>query len=454
MANTVRILRSTTAGAVPASLVSGQIAINENDGRLYYRSAAGVVTQFSAGATSVVEYATTASFPGTGSSAVLYLATDTRRIYSWTGNSYAEIGAVSSYDSRWDLFLPPAPTGVSGTATSGQVALTWTAPTVLSQTPITDYVVQYSSNGGSTWTTFSDGTSASASATVTGLTNGTAYTFRVAAVNAIGTGAYSSASGSVTPAGAFTPPGINGLALWLDAADANTLFDATSGGSLVAANGGVARWEDKSGNGRHVTQSTAGNRPTRKTNQQNGLDTLLFDGSNDSLVGGDYLDGNTGSVTTFVVLKRNATNANHEILGKGTDSGGWMFRFVAQNKINISAWTDNTFGNSTAVDSTNTFTATSYALAFFSFTAGSFHQTTYRRNGSSFAANAASEAGAGARTPPNTSDNFRIGTQFYQGVDYFLFNGNIAEIIIYNSALSDANRALVENYLIAKWGIA
>ena len=201
MANTVRILRSTTAGAVPASLVSGQIAINENDGRLYYRSAAGVVTQFSAGATSVVEYATTASFPGTGSSAVLYLATDTRRLYSWTGSVYAEVGAVSSYDSRWDVFLPPAPTGVSGTAASGQVALAWTAPTVLSQTPITDYVVQYSSNGGSTWTTFSDGTSASASATVTGLTNGTAYTFRVAAVNAIGTGAYSTAS-SVTPTSA------------------------------------------------------------------------------------------------------------------------------------------------------------------------------------------------------------------------------------------------------------
>ena len=48
MANTVRILRSTTAGAVPASLVSGQIAINEADGKLFYRSAAGVVTQFSA----------------------------------------------------------------------------------------------------------------------------------------------------------------------------------------------------------------------------------------------------------------------------------------------------------------------------------------------------------------------------------------------------------------------
>lgn len=49
MPNTVRILRSTTAGATPSSLVSGQIAINEADGKIFYRNTSGVVTQFSAG---------------------------------------------------------------------------------------------------------------------------------------------------------------------------------------------------------------------------------------------------------------------------------------------------------------------------------------------------------------------------------------------------------------------
>ena len=52
MANTVRILRSTTAGATPSSLATGQIAINEADGKIFYRNAAGVVTQFSAGGVS------------------------------------------------------------------------------------------------------------------------------------------------------------------------------------------------------------------------------------------------------------------------------------------------------------------------------------------------------------------------------------------------------------------
>jgi hypothetical protein len=30
----------------------------------------------------------------------------------------------------------------------------------------------------------------------------------------------------------------------------------------------------------------------------------------------------------------------------------------------------------------------------------------------------------------------------------------IGEIIVYNTALTDANRSAVESYLIAKWGIA
>jgi hypothetical protein len=109
-------------------------------------------------------------------------------------------GGGSSYDSRWDLFLPPAPTGLTVTAGNAQASLSWVAPTVLSQTPITDYSEQYSTNSGTTWTTFSAAASTATNATITGLTNGTSYVFRVAAVNGIGTGSYSTVSSSVTPA--------------------------------------------------------------------------------------------------------------------------------------------------------------------------------------------------------------------------------------------------------------
>lgn len=54
-------------------------------------------------------------------------------------------------------------------------------------------------------------------------------------------------------AAGFSPQTISGLALWLDASDASSItLDGSSN---------VSQWNDKSGNGRHVTQSTALNRP-------------------------------------------------------------------------------------------------------------------------------------------------------------------------------------------------
>ena len=91
-----------------------------------------------------------------------------------------------------------APTGVTGTASGTSVSLSWTAPTSNGGTAITDYTVQYSSDG-TTFTTFSRSASTATSATVTGLTRGTAYTFKVAAVNSLGAGTYSTASSSITP---------------------------------------------------------------------------------------------------------------------------------------------------------------------------------------------------------------------------------------------------------------
>jgi hypothetical protein len=92
-----------------------------------------------------------------------------------------------------------APTSVSGVRSSEQVTVSWATPVENGGYPITDYAVQYSSDSGANWITFSDGTSANTSATITGLSNGTAYTFRVAAINTIGQGSWSSASSSVTP---------------------------------------------------------------------------------------------------------------------------------------------------------------------------------------------------------------------------------------------------------------
>lgn len=92
-----------------------------------------------------------------------------------------------------------APTSLSATGGNAQISLAWTAPAYNGGSAITDYSVQFSSNSGSTWSTFSRTASTTASQIVTGLTNGTAYVFRVAAVNVLGVGAYTAASGAITP---------------------------------------------------------------------------------------------------------------------------------------------------------------------------------------------------------------------------------------------------------------
>ena len=88
--------------------------------------------------------------------------------------------------------VPGAPSSVAASPADGSVTLTWTAST---NTP-TDYIIHYSTDTWSSWTLFYDGVASTAvTATVTGLTNGVTYQFKVFGKNGDGT---SSASTAVT----------------------------------------------------------------------------------------------------------------------------------------------------------------------------------------------------------------------------------------------------------------
>ena len=98
--------------------------------------------------------------------------------------------------------LPSAPTNVVGTRGSTTVALSWTAPASNGGFAITGYTIQVRS--GATLVQTITTTGAATTRTVTGLVNGTAYTFTVAARNVNGTGPFSAPSAAVTPASAPT----------------------------------------------------------------------------------------------------------------------------------------------------------------------------------------------------------------------------------------------------------
>jgi len=105
------------------------------------------------------------------------------------GNSLPSSASSSITPRR----VPDAPTTVTGVAGNTQVVVAWVAPGNNGGSAIIDYTVT-SNPGGRT------ATSSSLTATVTGLTNGTPYTFTVTARNSEGSSSPSIASSSVTPA--------------------------------------------------------------------------------------------------------------------------------------------------------------------------------------------------------------------------------------------------------------
>jgi hypothetical protein len=121
---------------------------------------------------------------------------------------------------------PVPPTFVEG---DGQVTVQWEAPATNGE-PISSYSISWS--GGSPVTV--DGSSATH--VFTGLTNGTAYWFRVTASNVLGAGAISDQSATATPFGA--PAAVTGA----------TIAGSTDGSGNVNLS-----WDGANGNGRTIT---------------------------------------------------------------------------------------------------------------------------------------------------------------------------------------------------------
>jgi titin len=108
---------------------------------------------------------------------------------TWTVDGKAIVGSAGV---RLTVQLTPtAPRTLAATSKTRSVSLVWVAPAKANASTVTDYTVQYRLQGATTWVTFRDGTSTARKATVTGLTSGQIYEFRVAAKNRSGAGTWS-----------------------------------------------------------------------------------------------------------------------------------------------------------------------------------------------------------------------------------------------------------------------
>ena len=136
-------------------------------------------------------------------------------------------GATSNSVALSPRGVPDAPTSVSATRGNAQVTVGFTVPANMNGATATSYLVT-ASPGGAT------ATCTSSPCTVTGLTNGTAYTFTVQAINVAGTGPASAPSSPVTPATVPGAPTINTVTPANSAAVITFSQPASDGGSAIA----------------------------------------------------------------------------------------------------------------------------------------------------------------------------------------------------------------------------
>lgn len=239
----------------------------------------------------------------------------------------------------------------------------------------------------------------------------------------------------------YSPKEISGLQLWLDASTINQA-DGTA----------VASWSDLSGNAYDAAQATTASQPTYKTNIQNGLGVVRFDGVDDFLSLSTGL-GMFNSVpgATVIVVGRYAFDSTSDIsfsASVGISSSYRIAMFTTSSNKFQFAVRQTDVGGASAPFSTQTGTPFTGAIH-----AGVVNYSSTQRF--VYVNNALGGSASGAPFTSGTTsatDSTYIYVGKYGAAGYEL-NGDICEIVVYNRALEANEFRQLHQYLGRKWGI-
>lgn len=199
--------------------------------------------------------------------------------------------------------IPQPPTNLTANAiSSSEIDLSWTAPSDDGGAAITGYMIERSQDAGSTWSTISSNTgSASTTYSDTGLTSSTSYTYRVSAINSVGTSSPSNIASATTSVSTSIPQPPTGLtASAVSSSTINLSWNApgNDGGSAII--GYKIERATMGGTWSVIVPNTGG---TTTTYSNTGLLPLLTYTYRVSAINsvGTSLPSNTASATTHLV---------------------------------------------------------------------------------------------------------------------------------------------------------
>jgi prepilin-type N-terminal cleavage/methylation domain-containing protein len=212
-------------------------------------------------------------------------------------------------------------------------------------------------------------------------------------------------------------PIMTGLQLWISA-DSLNLFDGNS----------VGTWSDLSGRGNNVVQVTGSKQPTFRANILNGKPIVRFDGTSSEMSLTNVV--NTSGMSFFIVAKWNALNSYSFAIGLNAGTEGYLRNPGTTNAL---------------------------------FRPDGNVYTTIYQNGTPYTCSSPCSQFSVPSVLVNrvyaVTQNGNIGASIkWLGRNEFnnptWWSGDIAEMIIYSSALTDSQRKSVEQYLGNKYGIA
>jgi len=322
---------------------------------------------------------------------------------------------------KWGVNVPAAPTGLLAATANEQVQLDWNLIPAA-----TYYNLKRSTNSGGPYTVIASPSANSfVDATVV---NGTTYYYVVSEVTALGESADSAEVNAAPSAPAVTA--------WFKA-------DAIAG---LADGAAVATWTDASGNGYNAAQSTPSQRPSYLANAINGLPAVHFNNANNTC-----LAFNRPVQNDFTIL---CVFRSTQGIGTGMQfyQGAGLVNGEVPNTTNDFGTSLNASGRILAGTGNPDVTAASSS----GYNDGTPHLMTFKRTRSSGALalyldgllSATATGGVQSLTAPG---QLVLGAQ--QNLINFL-TGDIAEVKIFNTALSNLDRKAEESVLACKYGIS